>query len=306
MKLVPFLYFACVGFLMLQCQSQAKESDPNFVHSPIVDSPSQSAPALEVEYIDTFFDRSTIKAALAHKIALKQPLVVHAYIPLCDNIHQGIVPTSATLGDGMNLKSNLYWATSGGTKAYFKKQPDWSSVYDVFDLDTNVLERVVFKKIYPQTTVYLVADAYRGDRMEETVNDFMASISGNRHQTIRLKDSTNVLAAGHADLFIFNGHNGLMDNITVNRWINTTEKRSDVVMNSCLSYGYLQYEFMYAGGYPLVRSKSLLYPGAYVLDQIIDDWVAGKDEKEICLKAGAAYCQKHDCGTGTKVYKSGW
>lgn len=304
MKLVALLYFACVVFLLLQCQSQAKEGNLNFVNAINVDLPNQRT--TEPEYIDTFFDRSAIKAALAHKIALKQPLVVHAYIPLCDNIHQGIVPTTATLGDGMNLKSNLYWATSGGTKAYFKKQSDWSLIYDVFDLDTNVLERVVFKKKYPQTTVYLVADAYRGDRMEETVNDFMASISGNRHQTILLNDSTHVLAAGHADLFIFNGHNGLMDNITVKRWINTTEKRSDVVMNSCLSYGYLQYEFMYAGGYPLVRSKSLLYPGAYVLDQIIDDWVAGKDEKEICLKAGLTYCQKHDCGAGTKVYKSGW
>lgn len=304
MKLATILYCASVGFLTIQCQSQAKESNPNFVDSTRVDSPSQRA--AEPEYIDTLFDRSTIKAALVHKMALKQPLVVHAYIPLCDNIHQGIVPTTATLGDGMNLKSNLYWATSGGTKAYFKKQSDWSLVFDVFDLDTNVLERVVFKKIYPQTTVYLVADAYRGDRMEETVNDFMASISGNRYQTIQLNDSSNVLAAAHADLFIFNGHNGLMDNITVKRWINTTEKRTDIVMNSCLSYGYLQNELMYAGGYPLVRSNSTLYPGAYVLEQIIDDWVAGKDEKEICLRAGATYCQKHDCGAGTKVYKSGW
>jgi len=30
---------------------------------------------------------------------------------------------------------------------------------------------------------------------------------------------------------------------------------------------------MLAGGYPLVRSNSLLYPGAYVLEQIVDDWV---------------------------------
>ena len=81
---------------------------------------------------------------------------------------------------------------------------------------------------------------------------------------------------------------------------------ADVVMNACVSYGYLQEELIWAGGYPIVRSKSLLYPGAYVLEEIIDGWVAGLDPAKICLNAGKVYCQKHDCGAGTKVYKTGW
>jgi len=256
--------------------------------------------------IDTFFDRTTIQIRLAEKMSSNKPLVVHAYIPLCDNIHQGIVPTSASLGDGMNLKTNLYWATSGGTKAYFKKRSDWLLIYDEYDIDTNVLERVVFKKTYSKTTVYLVADAYRGDRMEACINDYLAAISVNRQDTIYTTQQDTILAGGHADLFLFNGHNGVMDYINIKPWYNSTDKRTDVVMNSCVSYGYLQEEFMEAGGYPLIRSQSLLYPGAYVLAQIIDDWVAGISPEKIGLNAGRIYCEKHACGAGTKVYKSGW
>ncbi|NOQ74579.1 MAG: hypothetical protein GQ574_21385 [Crocinitomix sp.] len=260
----------------------------------------------EFEPIDTFFDRSSIIERLQTKKENKHPLIVHVYVPLCDNEHQGIVPTTPSLGNGMSLKSNLYWATSGGTKAYFKKQSDWKLIYEGLDIDTNVLERVVFEKNYDDTKVYLVADAYRGDRMEETVNDYLAAISGNRPQTILLKDSSEVKVADAADLIMFNGHNGVMDYIDVQPWINLSDKRTDIVMNACVSYGYLQEEFMLAGGYPLVRSNSLLYPGAYVLEQIVDDWVVGIDEKQLCLNAGATYCKKHDCGYGTKVYSSGW
>lgn len=290
--------------VVLGCQSIAKDNETNSSIHP-TQAPDSSISTVFTP-IDTFFDRSSIQMRLNEKISSNKPLIVHAYIPLCDNIHQGIVPTTASLGDGMNVKTNLYWATSGGTKAYFKKQSDWLLVADQFDIDTNVLERVVFKKTYAKTTVYFVADAYRGDRMETCVNDYLASISVNRLDTVFTSQNDTVLVGGHSDLIIFNGHNGVMDYINVKPWYNHTEKRTDVVMNSCVSYGYLQEEFMQAGGYPLVRSQTLLYPGAYVLEQIIDDWVAGISPKQICLNAGRTYCLKHDCGAGTKVYKSGW
>lgn len=303
MVIKKIIYTISIFFAVLACESTAKE---NSFAALSFQTPTDTLVSLSFSPIDTFFNRTTIQQRLSDKISAKKPLVVHAYIPLCDNIHQGIIPTSSSLGDGMNLKTNLYWATSGGTKAYFKKQNDWVLVYDAFDIDSNVLERLIFKKIYPNSTVYFVADAYRGDRMEVCVNDYLAAISVNHLDTILTSTTDTVLAAGHSDLIIFNGHNGVMDYINIKPWPNKTNKRTDIVMNSCVSYGYLQEEFMLAGGYPLVRSKSLLYPGAYVLEQIINDWVLGKDEKTICLNAGRTYCEKHDCGAGTKVYQSGW
>lgn len=73
-------------------------------------------------------------------------------------------------------------------------------------------------------------------------------MSANRQDTIYTEKKDTVLAGGHPDAFLFNGYNGLIDYINIKPWYNRTEKRSDVVMNSCVSYGYLQEEFMQAGG----------------------------------------------------------
>jgi hypothetical protein len=250
--------------------------------------------------------RDTILKQIGFKKANGKPLVVHIFIPLCDNENQGIVPTTASLGNGLSLRTNLYWATRSGTKRFFQNHSEWKMIYDKKDIDTNVLERVVFERFYSDTKVYIVADAYRGDRMEETVNDFLASLSNNRKDSIQIGSSVAVFAAGDADLIMFNGHNGMMDNIFVKEWKNKTSKQTDAVVNACVSADYFTKEFIDAHAFPLVRTQTLLHPGAYVLTQIIDDWVAGVDEKQLCLNAGNAYCIKHSCGAGTKVYKAGW
>ena len=260
----------------------------------------------DLEPITKQFDRQEIKEALALKKANQEALIVHLYIPLCDNEHQGIVPTSKSLGDGLSVRTNLYWATSGGTKAYFKKQADWELLYDSLNIDSNVLERVVFKKNIDRIPVFLIADAYRGDRMEETLNNYLSAIAGAHTDSVLLDNGTTLVGAGNADMVMFNGHNGMMDAVRLNNYPNKDGRKKDVVMNACVSYGYLQEEFMKAGGYPLVRTNTLLYPGAYVLAQIIEDWVKGVEEKQLCLNAGRAYCLKHDCGAGSKVYKAGW
>ncbi|WP_027418084.1 hypothetical protein [Crocinitomix catalasitica] len=291
------------------CQSTARQDKVAAIQIDTINGVKDSVQVVnepKSEVFSTLFDRSEIKTALAVKKANKEDLIVHLYIPLCDNEHQGIVPTSKSLGDGMSIRTNLYWATSGGTKAYFKKLPDWKLRYDELDIDSNVLERMVFEKEFEGQKVYLIADAYRGDRMEETINNYLSAISGAHKDSILLNNNTTIVAAGNADMVMFNGHNGMMDAIHVQDWPNVDGKQKDIVMNACVSYGYLQNEFMKAGGYPLVRTNTLLYPGAYVLDQIIKDWVNGVDEKQLCLNAGRTYCQKHDCGAGTKVYKTGW
>ncbi len=288
------------------CSQEKKDLSWNYNNptQPCI-SPEEDTTFIQTP-IDTFFNRSQISENLLAKKEAGKPLVVHIYVPLCDNENQGIVPTSASLGDGMNLRTNLYWATSGGTKAYFKKRTDWNLISNTVDLDTNVLERVVFQKKIDESMVYVIADAYRGDRMEETVNDFLGAIAGIKKDSIQLGDKTYLGVGGDADLVMFNGHNGIMDYITLNEWDNLTERRVDVVMNSCLSYTYLQDEFMRAGGYPLIRSKTLLYPGAYVLASIIEDWARDADPEKIRINAGKVYCQKHDCGTGKNVYHTGW
>ena len=303
-KLLLSYVILCQIMLFVQCNQSYShptqdviQTDDTLVIIPKIPLPFEP---------DTLKNREKILQLISQKKTKGTPLVVHIYIPLCDNINQGIVPTTASLGNGMSLKSNLYWATRSGTKRFFTNHPKWELIYDQLDIDTNVLERVVFKRKYTDTEVYLVADAYRGDRMEATINDFLAALSQNREQTVVIDSNQQVNIAQNADLIMFNGHNGMMDRLTIKNWVNTTDRHVDAVINACVSYKYFDHQLIKAGAYPLARTNSLLHPGAYVLTQIIDDWVAGIDERNICLNAGRAYCIKHDCGRGSKIYKSGW
>ena len=45
--------------------------------------------------------------------------VVHVFVALCDNEHQGIVPVPARIGNGEDPDNNLYW---GAAEAYDKYQ----------------------------------------------------------------------------------------------------------------------------------------------------------------------------------------
>src|SRR5688500_17366703 len=54
--------------------------------------------------------------------------VVHVFVALCDNEHQGIAPVPAKLGDGRDPANNLYWGAMYGVKTFFRRSPDWKTV----------------------------------------------------------------------------------------------------------------------------------------------------------------------------------
>lgn len=259
------------------------------------------------------FDRTKIETQIQQKIANGKPLVVHIFVPLCDNEHQGIVPTTASLGNGFSLRTNLYWATTNGMKRYFKEKKEWKFLQSIKNIyqDSVVLERVIFKRTYPnQAVVYLVADAYRGDKMLETLNHFSRAMSNNYTKKITLSDNTTIDIHGGADLVVFNGHNGLLDfaKDVPKKFYNTTNSQKDMVAIACFANEYFEWEALRAQAYPLVRAKSTLHPGAFVVSAIIDDWVMLKSIEEMRLSAGKAYCEIHNCSakTSKNLFYTGW
>ena len=89
------------------------------------------------------FNRDSIKARIKFKKEKGLPLVVHIFVPLCDNEHQGIVSVSKSLGDGMNLKTNLYWGAGYGIKTHFKRRANWKLVSAQKDIDSNIPDRKI-------------------------------------------------------------------------------------------------------------------------------------------------------------------
>lgn len=253
-------------------------------------------------------DRSAIIARLEQKIAANEALNVHVLVPLCDNENQGIVPTSASLGNGMSLKSNLYWATSKGMKRYFKEQTSWTLLHSQLDPNEHVLERVVFeKKMKNGAVVRMVIDAYRGDRMKECLDHYFASLAGKLKYSMTI-DERDLALYGNADLIAFNGHNGLMDT-DVDVVQNLDGEQRDAVIIACISHDYFLPYLEASGSYPLVTTRSLLYPGAPVLDEVLSRWATLESNEMIRQGAGDGYYAmkpKSGVNGARKMFKSGW
>lgn len=253
------------------------------------------------------FNRDSIRAKIKFKKANKIPLVIHVFVPLCDNEHQGIVPTSKSLGDGFNLRTNLYWGAGYGIKTHFVRKKAWKLNYAEKDIDTNILERVIFTKQYDANTkVVLIADAYRGDRMENCLRDFFNAMAEFSNDTIVLKGDT-VNLANDRDFFVFNGHNGLMD-VDVESIENKESRMKDAAVISCMSFMYFNERLKCLRAYPLVTTQELLPPEAYILEGIIDAWAMQKSNELIRLSAGDAMYKvfKRNKNGMRNIFYSGW
>ena len=120
--------------------------------------------------------------------------VIHVFVALADNINQGIVPVSSTLGDGDNPKTNLYWGAAFGVKTFFSKSRDWQLLQTFLNPSNAVLERSVFK--HRSKGLYLVADAYRGKEIARATNDFFRAAAG--HPGDQLKVNGTEFSTGEA------------------------------------------------------------------------------------------------------------
>lgn len=212
-------------------------------------APAPSAPVAAADTIAPVpefipFTRDSILSALKRKVAEGKPLVAHVFVPLCDNEHQGIVPVNASLGDGMNLNTNLYWGARYGVRSYFKSLPAWKLVETRANPFPDVLERLVFKRTFPNgPTVYLIADAWRGDRMEACVSGFFAALAGARTDSAYLQ-------YGIPDLVAFNGHNGMMDNLDLGLETDRDTLCKDAVVIACASHTWFRERLNFAGAIP--------------------------------------------------------
>lgn len=245
---------------------------------------------------------------LKEKIAAGEPIVVHTMVALCDNDYQGIVPVSAALGNGMDLRSNLYWGARYGLKSHFKRAAEWQLLQEELDPTAEILERVVFYRTYPNgAKVYLVADAFRGDKMKECLVALFDAVSGRKFDRVNLKNDT-IGTAGGADLIVFNGHNGLMDYYKL-KFLNSADQvLREVAVIGCASKDYFNPHLEKAGAYPLLMTTNLMAPEAYVLQGLVDSWAMEQEGEEIRRSAGAAYHAYQKCGLkgATRLFSTGW
>jgi len=222
------------------------------------------------------------------------PRIVHVYVALADNQHQGMVRVPAKLGNGDDPARNLYWGASYGVKSFFSTSPDWQTVNAQDHPKDGVLERCIFK--YGNADVFLVADAYQGRRIRDSVADFLDAASGGQPQEIPLEQHLVLHAGGASSLVAYVGHDGLMDFQVVL----PVRRRDHDPPSSIVLAGASR---MFFGPYlseekakPLLWTTGLMTPEAYTLKAALDGWIAKETPEQIRSRAARAYDHYQKCG----------
>jgi hypothetical protein len=244
------------------------------------------------------------QALAQHTLFDTSKKTIHVFVALCDNKHQGIIPVPASIGNGQDPNSNLYWGCDEGVRTYFKKSTEWSLVKR-YRLDSIRLERLIFR--HKTKNFYLVADAYDGRFIRQCTIDFLRSCAGQLKDTLHLQ-GTVLGIDGNARLTAYIGHDGLMDFRLANDFQNADSIKRDAIILACISKKYFAPFLRSAGARPLVWTTGLMCPEAYTLHDAVRGYINGEPTETIRGFAAKAYDRNQRCGAkaAMNLLVTGW
>jgi len=239
------------------------------------------------------------------KAAVNPFPVIHVFVALADNVNQGIVPVSASLGNGDNPATNLYWGAAFGIRTFFSKSKDWELISVVPDARATVLERCIFK--HRRSDLFLVADAYRGKEISQATWDFLEAAAGKPGEELKA-GTIQFNVGGSADLVTYIGHNGLMDFTLHSQPKHRDDRERKAIILACASKSYFADALRSSGAAPLLWTTNLMAPEAYVLSAAIDGWIKKESDEQIRLRAASAYHKYQNCGLNAAkgLFATGW
>jgi hypothetical protein len=251
----------------------------------------------------------TLFCQLAVREQIPELRIVHVFVALADNQHQGIVPVPARLGNGDDPERNLYWGSAYGVKTFFSRAAEWERISCAGKPAAEILERCVFK--YRTANLYLVADVYRGMEIRRAILDFFASAAGDGGDAVQVGSASSHISLpihGGANLLAYVGHDGLMDFQLAQHPSQKNNKHRDVVVLACASKQFFAEALRASGAYPLLWTTGLMAPEAYTLKSPLDAWIAGESADEIRNRAAGAYDKYQRCGirAARRLWVSGW
>jgi hypothetical protein len=235
--------------------------------------------------------------------------VVHVFVALADNQHQGIVPVPAKLGDGEAPAANLYWGAAYGVKTFFHASADWELISRGRGPKAAILERCVFKR--RKDSVYLVADAYEGSKIRDAVADFLSAAAGLNPETLQVKgpgSPSSIVAGGASDLVVYVGHDAFMDFQISPIAAKKQQAPRPVIILACASKAYFAPYLKQADAAPLLWTTGLMAPEAYTLKAALDGWIVHEDGNAIRQRAAQAYAKYQKCGlpAAQRLFATGW
>jgi hypothetical protein len=243
---------------------------------------------------------SSAAARLAKDAAAGKPLVCHVFVALCDNENQGIIRVPPHLGNGQQPAGNLYWGARYGVRTYLTRDAGWTPVPVDGLRPAGVLDRLVVKSTVLRSgasvPVILIADAWDGSRIKETLAAFLEAASGRREEHLRL-GSLSVSAGGAAHLVVFLGHNGLMDFGAPSFRAGLGDPPRSVAVLACASKPYFEVLLRRTGAEAALLTTGLMAPEAYRLDASVREWFRSGDAREMRGATARRYDRFQHCGS---------
>ncbi|MEJ6792838.1 MAG: hypothetical protein QNK89_08965 [Lacinutrix sp.] len=218
---------------------------------------------------------------------------IHVFVALCYNVNQGIIPVPETLGNGQNIKSNLYWGAMYGVKTYFKRSKDWTLVLTTKNINNHILERLLFK--HKTSNTYLLADVYDVRYIKQTTKDFLEANAANNEIQIKYKND-KLRFGGESNLLCYVGHHGLMEFNVEGNFKQANTKRRDAIILACISKNYFARYLEKTKSNPLIWTTGLMAPEAYTLKSSIDGWILNETNEQIRERAAQTYHKYQKCG----------
>ena len=252
--------------------------------------------------------RPADSTSFQNAIAAKQKLqlkTIHVFVALCDNKYQGIVPVPASIGNGQNAATNLYWGAAYGLKTFFNKSSEWKLIDTEKNPGENILERVLFK--HKAKNIYLLADAYDGQFIKQATIDFLLACSG-KGLTILKNNKIDFPFGGAADIISYVGHDGLMDFSLPSEFEKQNNETRKAIMLACKSKQYFSSHIKNTGAEPLLWTTGLMAPEAYILHDALNKWIETGDASQTRIAAAHAYSKYQRCSfTAAKnLLVTGW
>jgi len=199
-------------------------------------------------------------------IGQTKPRVVHVFVALADNQHQGIVPVPASLGNGDDPARNLYWGAAFGVRTFFRKSADWKEIATIPRPKSYILERCVFQE--RARSVLLVADAYRGSEIKQALTDFFHAAAGVPDKEPLFSSvigGVSYQVPSDAELVVYVGHDGLMDFPLAIDFAGRSNTTHAAIILACASRSYFRDLLRASGATPLLWTTGLMAPEAYTL-----------------------------------------
>jgi len=247
--------------------------------------------------------------AFSFASAQTKPRVVHVFVALADNQHQGIVPVPAALGNGDDPARNLYWGAAFGVRTYFRKSAAWNEVLSLPKPKSYILERSIFQ--HRASGTLLVADAYEGKEIKQALTDSFNAAAGLNSEAISFPSAsggTSESLRASADLVVYVGHDGLMDVSLPMEFPNPTGTNRPAIMLACASKSFFKDLLRKTGAQPLLWTTGLMAPEAYTLKAAVDGWILEESKEEIRQRAAEAYSKYQKCSllAAQRLFSNSW